>query len=130
MIARLAVVLSTLGCVVAIAGCDPKRPCDEGYFADHGFCYLVDAGTDWFVDGAVGLDDGGTVEQNPDATYGTPCKLQSDCGGVAPVCGGPMLPLCTTINCESAGCPSGWSCIDVTKYPGVAPGVMSVCIEI
>jgi hypothetical protein len=133
MIARIAVAFSTLAALASVgvlAGCDPKHPCDKGYYADHGFCYLMDAGNDWYLDASIDGEDGGVVPQNPNAMYGSPCKLQSDCGGEAPVCGGPMLPLCTTINCESAGCPVGWSCIDVSKYPGVAPGVISVCIEI
>jgi hypothetical protein len=132
MSTRIAVATWLLLCVVATAGCDPEHPCDKGYRVDHGFCYPIDAGDDWILGGADGGkdEDGGAIKQNPDAQFGTPCTSQSECGGVAPVCGGSMLPICTAVNCESAGCPSGWNCVDVTKYPGVAPGVVSVCLKI
>jgi hypothetical protein len=48
------------------------------------------------------------------------------------VCGGPMLPVCTQINCMDGGkntCPNGWDCIDVSKYMP-APGVTTVCIDL
>jgi hypothetical protein len=127
MIARFAVGAGLLACVLASAACDPEDPCDKGYRADHGFCWLLDAGNDWYGDPEV--DDAGVPKSNPDATFGTECMLQSDCGGDAPVCGGPMLPICTVTNCENTGCPNGWTCIDVTKYMASAPGVTSVCIN-
>jgi hypothetical protein len=133
MITRSAIILWALyGCSL-LAGCDPSDPCDPGYRADHGFCFLIDAGFDWRSD--AGSSDGGDAGEpasNPNAQFGSACMLQSDCGGVAPVCGGPMLPICTAINCiESPSvCPTGWTCIDVTKYMASAPGVNSVCIKL
>jgi hypothetical protein len=131
MIARSAAFACALYCL-GLAACDPKDPCDRGYRADHGFCYLVDAGFDWANDAQVSENDSGAPLTNPDAMFGSPCVLQSDCGGVAPVCGGPMLPICTAVNCLETGtstCPSGWQCIDVTKYNASGPGVTSVCIK-
>jgi hypothetical protein len=132
MIARSAVLASAL-CCLGLVACDPSDPCDSGYRADHGYCVLADAGFDWFPDAQVLDADGGEPPaSNPDATFGSPCVLQSDCGGMAPVCGGPMLPICTDINCLDTGtntCPSGWECIDVTKYMASAPGVNAVCIK-
>jgi hypothetical protein len=133
MIARLAVFVWTLACCSALAGCDPSDACDRGYYADHGFCYLSDGGFDWVSDAqTTDGEDGGAPTQNPNAKFGTPCTLQSECGGTAPVCGGPMLPVCTQINCldDSTLCPDGWTCIDVTKYMASAPGVNSVCINL
>ena len=132
MIARSAVFACALYCF-GLAACDPNDPCDSGYFADHGYCYLLDAGFDWVSDAQVADEDGGLPSSNPNATFGLPCTLQSECGGKAPVCGGPMLPICTDINCMDTGaniCPSGWQCIDITKYgTAAAPGVTSVCIK-
>lgn len=119
-----------LACVLwscAIAACDPSDPCDPGYFEDHGYCYLLDGGFDW-RDAA--LDEDGGADSNPNATFGSPCVKQSDCGGIAPICGGPMLPLCTQIQClDTTLCPAGWQCFDITKYAQeIAPGVTSACI--
>lgn len=116
-----------LGCCLLWA-CDPEDACDEGYYADHGFCYVADAQTDLMVPDAS-ADDSGVPMNDPNATFGKPCSVQSDCGGIAPVCGGPMLPVCTNINCMDTNlCPTGWLCVDVTKY-SPAPGVTSACIQ-
>jgi hypothetical protein len=119
-----------LGCCLLWA-CDPDDACDKGYYADHGYCYVTDAQTDLMVVDGSADGDGGVPEQDPNAKFGKPCSLQSDCGGIAPVCGGPMLPVCTDINCMESGrdtCPTGWLCVDVTKY-SPAPGVVSACIS-
>jgi hypothetical protein len=122
--------LCLLLCCCALWACDPEDACDKGYYADHGYCYVSDAQTDLMVvDGSDG--DGGEPAHDPNATFGKPCSLQSDCGGIAPVCGGPMLPVCTNINCLETGkdtCPTGWTCVDVTKY-APSPGVNSACIN-
>jgi hypothetical protein len=122
--------LGVLGCWMSSA-CDPDNACDKGFYADHGYCYVSDAQTELMAVDANVTEDGGTLMQDPNATFGKPCSVQSDCGGVAPVCGGPMLPMCTNINCMEAGkdtCPSGWLCVDVTKY-SPTPGVMSACVS-
>jgi hypothetical protein len=123
-----AVIMLVLGCCAA-AACDPDDACDPGFYADHGYCYLSDGGPSPFSD--TGLDaDSGELIQNPNATHGMSCVEQSDCGGVAPACGGPMLPICTSINCLTggSGCPPGWLCVDISKYEP-APGVTSVCVQ-
>jgi hypothetical protein len=134
MIARSAVFTWALCSCLGLVGCDPEDACDRGYREDHGYCYFADAGYDNLSDAQLGGgDDSGEPTGNPNAMFGTPCTLQSDCGGVAPVCGGPMLPICTDINCLDTGantCPNGWQCIDVTKYMATAPGVKSVCINL
>jgi hypothetical protein len=123
-------ILLALSCCFALS-CDPEDACDPGYYADHGYCYLSDSGAGAVLDGGD-ESDGGEIQQNPNATFGMPCVLQSECGGVAPVCGGMMLPYCTNINCLSTGkdlCPTDWLCVDVSKYEATAPGIMSVCIQ-
>lgn len=118
---------------IALVACDPDDGCDPGYYADHGYCYLLDAGPEVIFFGDAGLEsDGGVIIQDPTATFGKPCQSQSECGGVAPVCGGPMLPICTTINCLDTGedtCPPGWLCVDVTKYDPF-PGITHVCVDL
>jgi hypothetical protein len=132
MIARSTVFAWALCSWIALASCDPDDACDRGYREDHGYCYLLDGGYDGLYDAQFGGDDSGALTSNPNAVFGMPCTQQSECGGV-PVCGGPILPICTDINCMDGGrnkCPSGWQCIDVTKYMASAPGVMSVCINL
>ena len=115
-----------------LGACDPDDACEDGYYADHGICYLEDAATGLVPTDASASDDGGAPASDPNATFGKPCREQSDCGGVAPVCGGRDLPVCTNINClDKPICPSGWLCIDVTKYDPPPPaGVNSVCVNL
>jgi hypothetical protein len=135
MIARSAVFIWALCSCIGLAACDPGDACDRGYRADHGYCYLRDGGYDNLTDAQLGGgdNDSGEPTGNPNAKFGMSCTQQSDCGGIAPVCGGPMLPICTDINCLATGrdtCPTGWQCIDVTKYMESAAGVSSVCINL
>ena len=123
---RWMLTLAAVSCWFGLLACDPENACDSGYYADHGYCLrhvMLDASV---------AEDGGEIMQNPNATFGTSCTSHSDCGGEAPVCGGPLLPVCTTINCLDTGediCPAPWTCVDVTKYmPG--PGVTHTCVKL
>ena len=131
MIARCMQLGFALACCLLWA-CDPDDACDPGYFADHGYCYVADAQVDLKPVEDASMEDGGAPASDPNATFGKPCTEQSDCGGIAPVCGGQMLPVCTNINCLEPGradiCPTDWLCVDVTKYSPV-PGVTSACIK-
>ncbi|HKU40357.1 MAG TPA: hypothetical protein VJR89_19485 [Polyangiales bacterium] len=116
-------------CCSSLWGCDPEDACDKGFKADHGYCYPLDGGTGLVFPDGGDIEDGSTIMQDPNATFGKPCTEQSDCGGVAPLCGGTMFPFCTNINCMGMEiCPSGWVCVDTTKYYQ-APGVDSACIK-
>lgn len=47
--------------------------------------------------------------------FGKSCTTASDCGGNAPICGAPQLPVCLNIMCSTgevnAGiCPATWTC--------------------
>jgi hypothetical protein len=125
---RRSALLAAVSCGLGLAACIPEDACDPGYIHDHGFCYK-DAGLVYpTVDGSS--EDGGESPGNPNATFGTPCDSQDDCGGIAPVCGGPELPICTNINCldDRELCPSDWQCLDIKKY-GQLPGIDSVCVD-
>lgn len=120
---------------LALSACDPSDPCDPGYYADHGACFRLnqhlDAGGD--VDDIDDADAGETYGQAPfDADdFGKTCSSFDDCSGSAPVCGAPMFPLCTAINCleGAAQCPSDWQCLDVTALSN-DPGVRSICLKL
>jgi hypothetical protein len=112
--------------LLGLAACDPSHPCDDGYYADHGMCLrivapAVDAGAD---------QDGGPARTNPNANFGDPCSSAAECGGKAPVCGAPMLPVCTLVNClqDDIPCPPDWNCLDVTAFT-TDPKVKSVCVS-
>jgi hypothetical protein len=109
---------------LALAACDPSNPCDPGYYSDHFFCLQIDASAGFMTDEDAGSDSG------KNTAHGTPCSKQSDCGGEAPVCGAPQLPVCTSVECMVDGkdtCPSGWTCLDVTRYATNLP-VSSECV--
>jgi hypothetical protein len=110
---------------LSLAACDPSDPCDPGYYSDHFFCLQIDASVGFLPD-----EDAGGPDPSKNTAHGTPCSKPSDCGGEAPVCGAPQLPVCTTVECLVDGkdmCPSGWTCLDVTRYAAMLP-VTSVCV--
>ena len=103
--------------------CDPDDPCDPGYYADHGACLMPppkreDAG---LVDGAVPFNE---------SDFGYVCSSNADCGGSAPTCGAPQLPICTAVNCLAGAtrCPTGWNCLDISAWTP-DPSVQSVCVN-
>jgi hypothetical protein len=115
---------------LAAAACDPEHPCERGYHADHGACYLDDAG--------IGPGDASSDEDaaagggGGEATgFGKACTTMADCGGDAPLCGGAMLPFCTAVDCMADGkdlCPSGWRCLDVSQF-SPDPNIKTVCVN-
>jgi hypothetical protein len=124
---RLAVLAIALG---MFAACDPSNPCDPGYYADHGACYLSDAGT---PDGSA--DDAGSdaVDAQADryAGFGNACTQSSQCPESAPTCGAPMFAVCTVVNCldkPAGACPPNWTCLDV-KTLSPDPTIKSVCVN-
>ena len=112
--------------------CDPENPCDPGYYADHGVCLrTVEAPRD---DADGGADDSGANEYagGDESAFGRPCQTREDCGGSAPECGGPMLPMCTAVNCQQGAsrCPADWTCLDVSGLDRPDPEVKSLCIRL
>jgi hypothetical protein len=56
--------------------------------------------------------------------FGKTCEVPADCGGDAPICAAPQLPICTQILCgvgeENEGaCPAAWQCLSVPPNPSV-----------
>ena len=116
---------------LSAGGCDPDNACDPGYMPDHGLCLPVS--------GAPKPDSGAEDDAGPsrdpkgdDSDFGRSCAVQEDCGGKAPLCGAPQLPLCTAANClqGESECPADWTCIDVTSYGLQYPEVLSVCVKL
>jgi hypothetical protein len=123
---RLAALVIAIG---VFAACDPSSPCDPGYYADHGACYLSSSGKH---DGAPDLDAGAEDAQAGRYDgFGTACTQSSQCPASAPACGAPMLAVCTIVNCLDKGpdtCPPHWTCLDV-KTLSPDPTVESVCVN-
>jgi hypothetical protein len=114
--------------MVALAACITS-PCDPGYYADHGACYRIDAGS---PDGGSDLD-AGAEDASTDryAGFGKACTKSSQCPASAPTCGAPMFAMCTVVNCLDKGpdtCPPDWTCLDV-KTLSTDPNVTSVCVN-
>jgi hypothetical protein len=127
--------LKSLGLFFSVCGllaCDPEHPCDPGYKADHGVCLRENGGSGPEADG--GSEDAGPAESydNDDSAFGRTCEKQSDCGGKAPVCGAPMLPLCTAVNCMQgeSQCPATWTCLDISNWERPDPSVKSICVQL
>lgn len=116
----------------SMTACDPEDPCDPGYYADHGLCVrIVDTRR---PEAGSGEDDAGPGGgyANDDSDFGKPCDVQEDCGGNAPMCGAPMLPLCTAVNCMQgeSQCPDDWTCLDISTWEGPYPEVKSLCVKL
>jgi hypothetical protein len=119
-----------LGIAVAVlTACQFAHPCDPGYYADHGACYLLDSG---MPDSGSDLDSGAEDAQvDRYAGFGKPCTKSSECPASAPTCGAPMFAMCTVVNCLDKGadtCPRDWTCLDV-KTLSTDPSVASVCVN-
>jgi hypothetical protein len=126
MTSRTGVCVLWLLLASGLLACDPSDPCDPGYRADHGACLRTatkmmeqDAGQS---DAAMEFDE---------SDFGYSCTTDADCGGSAPSCGAPRLPICTAINClnGAAKCPSSWECLDVSAWTP-DPKIQSVCVKL
>ena len=138
---RSLLALGLLGLLVAPPACKDKEPCDEGQESIGTGCFpqggsnqggssagsnsKPEAGSPAEA-GAAGVNEGGGGNPapvgNPDATFGTPCTSDAECGGDAPVCATEQLFYCTQLNCqdgeENAGaCPDGWTCFTLPPNP-------------
>jgi hypothetical protein len=126
----LMLVLSVFGGAL-VPACDPDQPCDPGYYADHGLCLRVLGTPNADADG--GSDDAGPGAgfANDDSDFGRPCAVAEDCGGKAPECAAPMLPLCTAVNClqGESQCPATWTCLDISSWERPYPEIKSICIQ-
>lgn len=126
-----------IGLAAALLGapaCLPKDLCDPGFNEDHGACYPLTSIDGGVLDASLSADAGsdagaGSGGSDPSATHGKVCSSQADCGGIAPSCGYPQLPYCTSNNCMSGTpCPNNWKCFDIRAIYQI-PGVDSVCLK-
>jgi hypothetical protein len=114
--------------------CKDEDPCDPGQESIGTGCFPIQGGS-----GGGGSTnqpqagmpaEGGMPSEapsNPDATFGTPCESNEDCGGDAPICDNMVFNYCLQINCkegeENEGvCPADWQCVLVPPNP-------SACIK-
>ncbi|MES1189411.1 MAG: hypothetical protein ABUL60_36680 [Myxococcales bacterium] len=128
--------LGLLTALVALSACKDEQPCDPGQEAIGTACYPVAAGGSATAgsssgsqagevssEGGAGDGSGGDAASgNPDATFGTPCQSDAECGGDAPVCATDPLFYCTQLDCKdgetnAGACPDGWSCVLLPPNP-------------
>lgn len=110
---------------LALVACKDEEPCDEGQDSIGTGCFPRASGGSGGSDTpepSAGESSGGAPAGNPEATFGTPCESNDDCGGDAPVCDNKMFHYCLQIDCQpgekNAGtCPEGWSCISSEGNP-------------
>jgi hypothetical protein len=133
---RAAVALSLLCLLVAPPGCKDTDPCDPGEESIGTACYPVatggsaSAGSSNLPQAGEAAGDGGETDGgagnaatgNPDATFGTPCQTNAECGGDAPVCATDPLFYCTQLDCQdgeanAGACPDGWTCVLLPPNP-------------
>jgi hypothetical protein len=71
---------------------------------------------------AGGAPSGIEPPGNPNATFGTKCATNADCGGDAPICATDPLFYCSQINCadgeaNAGACPATWVCFKYLDNP-------------
>ncbi len=101
-----------------------QESCPSGYTIKDYLCVLsVDSGV---IDGTNAEDSGRHVDTDAaltecaDATFGSVCLTDADCGCDTGFCA--AMPgqkgFCTHSGClqDSAVCPSGWTCTDLSSY--------------
>ena len=134
---KAAAMLVLLGLFVALPACKDENPCDPGQESIGTGCYPIAAGGSAGTTSmpAAGAPSDGGVGQpaagNPDATFGTPCESDVECGGDAPVCATEPLFYCTQLNCndgeENAGvCPEGWTCVHLPPQPSACVNLNAI----
>jgi hypothetical protein len=115
----LLVLASLLG-----VSCKDEEPCDEGQESIGTGCFPKASGGSGGggSEPMAGEQSGGAPSGNPDATFGSPCESNDDCGGDAPVCDNKMFHYCLQTDCQegekNAGvCPEGWMCVSSAGNP-------------
>lgn len=105
-----------------LLGCRDDDPCDPGQVYKDSNCLPIPTGTggSTAMPGSGGA--GGTGSEA--SQFGKTCATADDCGGDAPVCGAPQLPICTQVLCAAGEanegvCPPAWQCLTVAPNPSV-----------
>jgi hypothetical protein len=127
-------------CLLGPLGCKDEEPCDPGWVAIDTGCWPEDVGGSGGAsavatpeagasgDAAAPIAGGaGEPTGNPDATFGTPCETNDDCGGPAPICATDPLFYCSQIECQEGeanegACPADWTCFKYMENP-------SACVD-
>jgi hypothetical protein len=128
--------LTGMAALALLAGlplaCKDDSPCDPGQEATGVGCFpikMTEGGTsnggptpEAGAGAVAGADTSAGAPGNPDATFGTKCQSNADCGGDAPICATDPLWYCSQINCddgeENAGaCPADWVCFKYGDNP-------------
>ncbi len=108
-------------------GCKDEEPCDGDEQAVGTGCFPRNAGGSGGSGGGSPAE-GGAPSGNPDATFGTPCESDADCGGDAPICDYKQFHYCLQTECEAGeqnegACPEDWTCFKLAPNP-------SACIKL
>jgi hypothetical protein len=119
--------------------CKDDSPCDSGEVSIGTGCFAAPTGGSG--GGSVAEPVGGSTEGgepsvpvgNPDATFGTPCATDADCGGDAPLCDNKVFNYCLQTDCAEGEpnegvCPAGWVCVPKGEDPQTGPHP-SACID-
>jgi len=124
--------------------CKDNDPCDPGQELVGTGCFPIPAaggapgagGLGDSTPGGAGASAGGApsgIEPpgNPDATFGTKCQSNADCGGPAPICATDPLFYCTQIDCLAGEanadvCPDQWVCLHFPPQPSACVNSQSL----
>jgi len=122
--------------------CKDTDPCDPGQEIKSTGCFPItatgggagtsghtgaEAGAPDQAAGAGGASSGEPMVEpwgNPNATWGSPCTHNAECGPDAPICATDPFNYCSQIDCQDgeahAGvCPPTWNCFKYLDYPAI-----------
>jgi hypothetical protein len=140
--ARRSLLTGTL--LLALTGaCKDEEPCDPGQVSIGTVCFPAEAGgvagtgaaqagaTSDAAGAAAGGEAAAGEPGNPDASFGTPCETNTDCGGDAPVCATDPLFYCSELECGAGEanegvCPEGWTCLKYLDNPSACVNLSSL----
>lgn len=127
--------LLSLALMALPLACKDDEPCDSDEESIGPGCFPRAAGgssgsSSGEPTSGAGADAGGAGPGggNPDATFGTPCESDADCGGDAPLCDNQQFHYCLQTECQEGeqnegACPADWTCFKYEDNP-------SACIKL